>query len=407
MDFAITIKYKVDSKETINKEISYEYYKKDGKMHCDHVKFTNSTIKIRGSRYDDITLHNCMQTKRSNFKYCILSSLFYIYNYFGEKIDVESIVMEKFTPGSGSWKTYDRYTYHQEFNYNELPQELRIDSSLVEYVFKKHSSQNIATMLYNVLLSQALYIRNYDFYYAYRGFNAVYTYLYSFHQTFQENSNRDTNADRVAIKNVLNLDNLSNTLTNSIKMSEDYFAEQGNSLFRSNLGRLSSDTRKFLSTMGFDVFEYEDEKILNFIEEIFQQKYNLTIENHLNKLEEEYQEKTNRYRELNAIQEKTEDIKNEITQLKKEKDRLNGQITDFSKFRDKLNVKGISKPINILQFLIIYAQYKRNKILHGEQFDSLFFLHDINVDEINKLSRLTFQTCVELVNQISSSNCLF
>ena len=123
-------------------------------------------------------------------------------------------------------------------------------------------------------------------------------------------------------------------------------------------------------------------------------------------MEELYIEKINSRRELNAIPEKTEDNKREIKQLDKQINRLNQQKTDFSKFRDKLNVKGISKPINILQFLIIYAQYKRNKTLHGEQFDSLFFLHDINVDEINELSRLIFQTCVELVNQISSSNCL-
>lgn len=407
MNFVITIKYKVASKKTINKTITYEYDKKEGKLLYDRVEFTNSTIKIRGSRTNDISLHNCMQTKRSNYKYCLLSSLFYIYNYFGEKIDVESIVMEKFIPGSGSWKTYDRYTYHQEFNHNELPQELRIDSSLVEYVFKKRSSKKIATMLYNVLLSQVLYIRNYEFYYAYRGFNAVYTYLYSFHQAFQENSNRDTAADKVAIMNVLKLDNLSYDLTNSIKMSEDYFAKREDHLFKSNLGRLSSNTRKFLLTMGFDAFEYEDENLLNFIEAIFKQKYKLTTEDHLKKLEKEYQEKTNQYRELNAIQEKTAEIKTELKILKSEIDRLNGQIIDFSKFRDRSNVKGISKRINILQFLIIFAQYKRNKILHGEQFDSLFFLHDINVDEINQLSRLIFQTCVELVNQISSNNCEF
>ena len=407
MHFVITIKYKVNSKKTINKKISYEYDKKGEKMYCDSVEFTNSTIKIRGSRSKDISLHNCMQTKRSHYKYCLLSSLFYIYNFFGEKIDVESIVMEKFIPGSGSWNKFDRYTYHQEFNYNELPQELRIDSSLVEYVFKKHSSQNIATMLYNVLLSQVLYIRNYDFYYAYRGFNAVYTYLYSFHHEFQGNSNTDTKADRVAIKKVLKLDNLSNSLTNSIKMSEDYFTKKGNSLFKSNLGRLSSDTRKFLSMMGFNDFEYEDENLLNFIEEIFEQKYNLTIEDHLNKLEEESQEKADERRNLNATQHKTNEIKAQLNQLDQDINKLNGQISIFSKFRDKLNIKGISKPINILQFLIIYAQYKRNKTLHGEQFDSLFFLHDINVDEINELSKLIFQTCVELVNQINSNDCDF
>lgn len=406
MNFVITIKYKVDSKKTINKKISYEYYKKEEKIHYDRVEFTDSTIKIRGSRYNDISLHNCMQTKRSNYKHCLLSSLFYIYNYFGKKIDVESIVMEKFIPGSGSQNRFDRYTYHQEFNYNELPKELRIDSSLIEYLFKKHSYQNVATMLYNVLLSQVLYMRDYDFYYAYRGFNSGYTYLYSYHPDFQENSNRDKNADREAIIKVLKLDNLSNNLTNSIKMSEDYFANSGYNLFNSNIGRLSSDTGKFLSMMGFDAFEYEDENLLNFIEEIFEEKYKLTIEKHLNKLEEEYLEKINQRRELNAIQEKTEDNKKEIKQLDKQISRLNQQKIDFSKFRDKLNVKGISKPINILQFLIIYAQYKRNKTLHGEQFDSLFFLHDINVDEINELSRLIFQTCVELVNQISSSNCL-
>ena len=90
MNFEVLIKYNVDSNEVLEKEFNFEYYKhvnnnneeKKEEILSDTVVFTKNQIVIKGSRTNPIDIKNCWRTKRSNYRRCILSSLFYLYNYY-------------------------------------------------------------------------------------------------------------------------------------------------------------------------------------------------------------------------------------------------------------------------------------------------------------------------------------
>lgn len=397
MKFWITVNYKVNSVKTINKELFFEYYKSEDKNYCDHVKITNDQIVIFGERNKDFKLRMCFNSKKSNYKRCLVSSLFYLYNYFGEKIEIESIEA-KGKKKDGSISSWDNYSFNQEFNLNSISPNLRIDCKLIECLFQKNKYPSIYKMLYNVLISQAHYVRNSDFYYAYRAFNAVYTFIYSYDEEFEIMENRNKNADSDAIKHILKSEKFKNTLNESIKISENYLNKSQIEIFKSNLSRLTKNEDKFLKEVGFIDYEYEDSRLLDFIKDLFKDKFNLSIDEHIEKLKNDYQQAIDEYNDKN--QKDPIAYADDLKKLKAEKQRLKTQIETFENFKAKVDMRGNTQPINILQFFIVYSMYKRNKILHGEQFDSLFFIHDTNVDEINELSKVVFQTCVELLNNL-------
>lgn len=101
MNFEVLIKYNVDSSEVLEKEFNFEYYKyvnnnnedKKEEILSDTVVFTKNQIVIKGSRTNPIDIKSCWRTKRSNYRRCILSSLFYLYNYYKNSIKIESITI--------------------------------------------------------------------------------------------------------------------------------------------------------------------------------------------------------------------------------------------------------------------------------------------------------------------------
>ena len=90
MRVSITIKYNVKNtnNKELNKDIKFEYHKrvyeednqKKEEIYSDDIKFERNRVLIECSRSKAIDLNNCWKTKRSNFKRCIVSSLFYVYN---------------------------------------------------------------------------------------------------------------------------------------------------------------------------------------------------------------------------------------------------------------------------------------------------------------------------------------
>ena len=396
MKFWITVNFKVDSNNAINKTLFFKYKKGTKKDYFDIARITNNKIVIEGSRYDDFSLSKCLRTKKSNYKRCLISSLFYIYNYFGEKIEIESITLTGKNK-KGHNLTWNKLQYIQEFNLNKLSPNLKIDCNLIECLFDKYKYRSINKMIYNVLISQACYVRNNDFYYAYRALNAVYTFIYSYAEEFSTMTNRDTYADSVPIYHILKSGNFNKSLVKSINIAENYFHNCKNEILKSNISRLTKKEDKFLKEVGFEDFDYEDTKLLEFLGELFEEKYNYSIDEYHRELETEYQNAIREY-----LDKQKDPIANEkeLKKIESKKSRLKQLIKQIESFTNKRDKKGNSQSINILQFFILFALYKRNKTLHGEQFDSLFCIHDTNVDEINELSNIVFQTCVELLNNL-------
>lgn len=102
MKFSIVIEYNVNNvnDKELNKDIKFEYhkrvYKENGEtkeqIYADDVKFERNKISIECKRTKSVDLNNCWKTKRSNFKRCIVSSLFYVYNFYRQPIEIKSIV---------------------------------------------------------------------------------------------------------------------------------------------------------------------------------------------------------------------------------------------------------------------------------------------------------------------------
>lgn len=87
MKYEITIDFVVDSEITLCDTIRFEYYKaKNGKIYWDEVQFDEGRITIRGDRTRAIDLENCWKTSKSNYKRCMLSSIFYVYNVYKQPI---------------------------------------------------------------------------------------------------------------------------------------------------------------------------------------------------------------------------------------------------------------------------------------------------------------------------------
>ena len=76
-------------------------------------------------------------------------------------------------------------------------------------------------------------------------------------------------------------------------------------------------------------------------------------------------------------------------------------IKDFTK---RWKLESNDYKINYLQFLTLYALYRRNKLLHGEHVDSTFLIPDVNADILFKLSEIIFQFSIDLVNSINKDD---
>jgi len=57
-----------------------------------------------------------------------------------------------------------------------------------------------------------------------------------------------------------------------------------------------------------------------------------------------------------------------------------------------------------LQLIAVYAQHRRNKLLHGEHVDSTFLIPDVNADILFNISEIIFQLSIDLVNSINLDN---
>ena len=405
MLFTITLNYKVNSRKRIDKSLKYEYHKNKNKVFYDSVEIKNNYIKITGSRSeeitDDKTFKTFLSSKKSNFRHCLLSSLFYLYNYFGKKIKINSIEMYD-QQKNRSYVLKDK-AYFQEFYFKDIPTDFKIDCKVIENLFKKISNPNISSMLYNLLLSQVMFVRNNDFYYAYRSFNTVYTYMFSYkkNQKNKEDKNNEKNnrSDTPAIHHVLRIKNISMALTKSIELSKQYFDSSYGELFNSNLVRLREENiteDEFIKFIDYQSFKYRDLTLLNFLQNIFETKYNEEFSSYAQNLENEF---TQLCLEL-EIEKKKPNNEEKIEELEDKKKEMQPRKKAVLDFKKNLNVESYEDPFNILQFLILFSQYKRNKILHGEHSDCKFFISDVNAKQINSLANVVFQTTIELVNQI-------
>lgn len=415
MLFTIKLNYEVNSRKKIGKSFNYEYHKNKNKIFYDSVEIKNNYIEIKGSRSEEIsedkTFKTFLSSKKSNFRHCILSSLFYLYNYFGKKIKINSIEMYD----AEKKRTYvlkDK-DYFQEFYFKDIPSDFRIDCKIIENLFQKISKPNISSMLYNLLLSQVMFVRNNDFYYAYRSFNTVYTYMFSYKKKKgnkgnkeDKNNEKNNRSDTPAIHHVLRIKNISMALTKSIELSKQYFDSSNEELFNSNLVRLREENiteDEFIKFIDYQIFKYRDLRLLRFLQNIFETKYNEKFSSYAENLKDEF---TQLCLELESIKKKSID-EEKIKNLEEEKREMQPRKKAVLDFKKNLNVESYEDPFNILQFLILFSQYKRNKILHGEHSDCKFLISDVNAKQINSLANVVFQTTIELVNQIDHDKYKF
>ena len=139
MEFKIIIDYSVNSEEKViplEKKIEYEYHRKvidkeekKEEIICDIVNFENNKIVIEGNRVKPIKIKDCWRSKKSNYRRCILSSLFYLYNYYKIPIHIESIKINDL-------KSEEAIPFNQEFK-APLPNDFSIDLTKIEYIFKR------------------------------------------------------------------------------------------------------------------------------------------------------------------------------------------------------------------------------------------------------------------------------
>lgn len=356
MKFEVVINYSVKSTETVvplEKEIKYEYYKyrknKKEVILYDTVYFKDKKIVIEGTRVRAIEIENCWCSKKSNYKRCILSSLFYIYNYYKKPIDIISIKISHLN------KKVD-IPFIQEFKLS-LPNYFSIDLTKIEYIFKKISFPELSEVLYRVLHSQALFLKNKDFYSSYRSFNSMYTFYYSYHNDFF-NPDKDINKDRDAIVALLNLNNLESNCQKSVSLAEYFFENSFDEIYNLSYVRLMNEKiseNQFSKIIGDEDFRYENNNVLNLIRLLVKNYYETNLP-------------------CNRI---------------------------INKFTKRWKLKSAAYKINYLQFLILYALYRRNKLLHGEHVDSTFLIQDVNADILFELSEIIFQFSIDLVNSIA------
>ncbi len=364
MKFNIVIEYNVENvnDKELNKDIEFEYhkrvYKENGEtkeqIYSDTVKFRKNKIEIECKRTTAIDLNNCWKTKRSNFKRCIVSSLFYVYNFYRQPIEIKSIII------SDDIKDKIAIPFVQEFG--AILPECFVVNENIEYLFKMISHKEVSDVLYRVLHSQVLFTKNNDFYNAYRSFNSMYTFVYTFHNKFSGEGNKDKDLD--AITAVLDLENIETVLKDSILLAEQFYINNKKEIKKLLLGWLMNKRVSYKEEVArilcYHKFKYRNIDVLNIIKTIMDKNY------------------------------PKRDLKSGDKPLK---------------YFDS-NYKECDEgcKINYLQLLVVYAQYRRNKLLHGEHVDSTFLIPDINADILSDISDIVFQVSIDLVNNIEKND---
>ena len=365
MRVSITIKYNVKNtnNKELNKDIKFEYHKrvyeednqKKEEIYSDDIKFERNRVLIECSRSKAIDLNNCWKTKRSNFKRCIVSSLFYVYNFYRQPIEIESII---FCDHS---KNEIDIPFVQEFG-APLPDSFVIDEN-IEYLFKMISHKEVSDIVYRILHSQVLFTKNKDFYNAYRSFNSMYTFVYTFHNKLAGKGDNDK--DLEAIISLLTLDNIEQVLTNSISLSEQFYINNKEELNKLLLVWLINKRVQCKEDVAdifrYNQFKYKNKDVLEVIKTIIEKNYP--------KIDKKRNDKP-----------------------------LKGFKTNYK------NSDSSSYKINYLQLLILYAQYRRNKLLHGEHVDPTFLISDINADILSCISDIVFQVSIDLINNMDPND---
>ncbi|HFU4500809.1 TPA: hypothetical protein ACGPA6_001408 [Streptococcus suis] len=358
MKYEIVIDFIVDSEIKFIDTIQYEYYKaSNGQIYYDEVQFEEGRISIRGNRTQAIDLENCWKSTKSNYKRCMLSSIFYVYNVYKQPIKIQSITM-----------TADGFIqpipFSQEFT-EQLPADFAIDSLLIKnYLFKPVSQAELSNMLFRVLHPQVLYCRQKDFYSAYRLFNSVYTYMYRYHNDFKQ-KNGDKRVDKEAIKDILKNPEITRQLQKSIPLAKEFFLQNTKEIRSLLYTWIISEKIGPDSLSGiicYEDFGYKNGDVL--------QTINTILEN---------------YYQVPSI----------------------GKMPQhFKSFKARLQRNQLSADTNInyLQLIVLCAQYRRNKILHGENVDSTFFISDINAEILENISDIVFQLGIDLVNHWDESD---
>ncbi len=354
MEFKINISFQVDSQDVLQEELQFEYYRgKKGKISTDTISITDREITITGNRSRPIDIVECWKTKRSNYKRCILSSMFYVYNFYMKPVEITSMTI---TVGDKT-KEID---YSEEFNVSLL-KDYQISEQQIKKLFKTISYRSFSNVLLNVLYSQVVYSNNHDFYYAYRSFNSIYTYIYTYYKEFQKSaSNRDVKKDIDAITHILRCDDIISKTQKSIKLSTELITDKSDEMSRLLLSWIKNEKMRpetFKKKVGYEDFVYENYNVLEIIKRV-----------------------------------KEECFPGEVCKLK----------SFDSRYRQKKMTDSTLK--NCLQLIIIYANYYRNKILHGEYMDPNFLISDVNIEMLKPISDIVFQLSIDLVNQWEAEN---
>lgn len=354
MEFNIIIDFNIDSSKDIKETIEYEYYKKqyktedkDPRIFCDIIEFTKDKIVIKGNR-TKIDIENCWKTRNSNYRRCILSSLFYLYNYFKKEIQINSIKM------SIKDKEVD-IPFIQEFS-SDLIDRLSLKLEKMEYLFKTTTYSEMSNLLFRILHCQIKFVNEKNFYHAYKAFNSLYTFYISYHNDLL-NKLQNKHLDKDAIVALLSLKNIDSYLPNSLILAEDFFNQNSEEFYKSIFLWMlneSVDKNSFSGKIWYDQFGYENINVLNLLKKIIIRLYK---------------------------------VESNFTSI-------------LPKFNGKFNRNSNSRKINYLQLIIAFSNYRRNKLLHGEYIDSDFLIPDLNAQTMEKISEIIFQLAIDLTNNI-------
>lgn len=358
MEFNIIIDFNIDSSKDIKEIIEYEYYKKqykteakDSQIFCDIIEFTKDKIVITGNR-TKIDIENCWKTRNSNYRRCILSSLFYLYNYFKKEIQITSIKM------SVKDKEVD-IPFRQEFS-SDLIDRLSLKLENFDYLFKTITYPEMSNLLYRILHCQIKFINNNEFYDAYRAFNTLYTFFNSYHNDLI-NKLKNKHSDKDPLLALLKLKSIESYLPNSIILAEDFFHQNEEEFYKSLCLWIldeSIEEKSFSGKLWNQDLQYENIDVLKLLQKVIKRVYKID----------------------------------------------NNFTTILTSFNGRFQKNSKAHKINYVQLIVAFSNYRRNKLLHGEYIDSDFLIPDINVQTMEELSEIIFQIAIDLTNNIESKD---
>ena len=192
----------------------------------------------------------------------------------------------------------------------------------------------------------------------------MYSFVYTFHNKLAGKGKKNKDKDLDAITAVLTLENIEPVLRNSILLSEQFFIKNKKEINKLLLGWLTnkrvSNKEEVADTLRYKQFGYRNIDVLDVIKAIMEKNY------------------------------PKRDLKRNDKPLKGF-DRIYKECEKTCK-------------INYLQLLVVYAQYRRNKLLHGEHVDPTFLIPDVNADILAYISDIIFQVSIDLVNNIEKND---